>query len=146
MSSHGEGERAYRVKKLQDSNQRNQPCNTRAQRLTGWAEKKMSLCERIAPQTIAARIHIPACAIGAVPLFMQPSALEKHSSIVKAKTYLSIDCNTKAVLQSGLHRLVRLGGVPPRFGRALRRCWVVCRLPKPCLELVLLDRSGCGGR
>jgi len=34
----------------------------------GWAEKKMSFCERMAPHTIAARIQIPACAMGAVPI------------------------------------------------------------------------------
>jgi hypothetical protein len=35
--------------------------------LTGCAEKKINFLEKIAPQTIAARIQIPACAIAAVP-------------------------------------------------------------------------------
>jgi hypothetical protein len=35
--------------------------------LTGCAEKKMSFWEKMAPQTMAARIQMPACAMGAVP-------------------------------------------------------------------------------
>lgn len=35
--------------------------------LTGWAEKKISFLDRIAPQTMAARIQMPPCATAAVP-------------------------------------------------------------------------------
>lgn len=54
--------------------------------LTGCAEKKISLLEKMAPQTMAARIQMPAWAMGAVPVYLVNSCRPSHTNSVASHT------------------------------------------------------------
>lgn len=94
---------------------------------TGCAEKKISFCERIAPQTMAARIQMPPCATAAVPGL----GVSREQWAVCLDTHLSTGSGTEAGHLSGSRRLFVRGEAPLRSGRAPQRRLVVSQLLTP---------------
>lgn len=101
----------------------------------------MSFLERIAPQIMAARIQMPAWAMGAVPSVLVSF---QYSSMELLRAYLSRGCTTTPVRQSDSHPPFPPGVAPPHSVPSQPRSEYPLQTPYP--EAVRFDLFVRGGK
>jgi hypothetical protein len=116
---------------------------------TGWAEKKMSLWERMAPHTMAAswshvsmllrrvylgRAYNPYACLrdGCCACAFISNLLKPYDCPTEDGTYQSTGCSTAAAPPSDWHLLFVQEAALLRSGRAPRRHSVECPSQRPC--------------